>query len=338
MSERTQTTGQSLVRDQVDKVFSEMNSTRTRLHLTVPGSTTNLGPGFDALGLALSIYSRFVFEILPTDDKSIPLITVTGKAQGELSTGKDNVLYQIMRDAWRAPAELLNRVRIQIDTDIPLARGLGSSSTAVLSALWAARALSGAEPDRDYILTEASRIEGHPDNVGACFLGGCIVAAPSRDHRRALAQRLDWPQEWHTLVVVPPYPLSTELARKALPKSIKLADATANVQRATLLVASIVNRDADALREALDDRLHEPYRISLVQELKELRALLRHTAALGCVLSGAGSSVLIIVHSKDKQDVLSRIESWAKSRANRPDILDLSVDNEGLKAKYEKVG
>lgn len=349
--------------------FSTVIASRKRLTIKVPGSTTNLGPGFDTLGLALSVYSTFRFAVLDRDDRSLPLITVKGKAEGLLPTGTDNVVYQIMRDNWAGRLEILSRVRIEIETDIPLARGLGSSSTAVLSALYAAKTLSGPgndaawldaaktlsgpdaakkpsrltaaetmnrlQPDREIILSEAARIEGHPDNVAASLLGGFVVAAPRTSGRGAITERLAWPDDWSTIVVVPPYPLSTELARKALPKSVRMKDAVANVQRSSLLVAAVARRDDGALKEALDDRLHEPYRAPLVTELGELKKLLRHTPALGCVLSGAGSSVLIIVNRKEKEDIIARVKNWASRRAKPPEILDLNVDTEGLKAAYE---
>ncbi|HEY9788623.1 MAG TPA: homoserine kinase [Candidatus Obscuribacterales bacterium] len=308
-----------------------------RLTISVPGSTTNLGPGFDSLGLALSIYSRFTFQVLESDEPTIPRITLLRGAEG-LSTGEDNLVFRVLQEALTGNEALLARLRLTIETDIPLARGLGSSSTAILSALWASRMLTGGEPSRQEVLTEAAGIEGHPDNVAASLLGGLIVSAPSRNGRRALTQRLAWPEKWRTLVVVPGYGLSTEMARRALPKIVPLKEAVANVQRTALLVAAIANADDEALAEALEDRLHEPYRSHLVPELSDLKRQLKYKSALGCVLSGAGSSILVIVDDYHKRDILSFLNSWAAAQAHAPAVLDLSVDMQGLRAGYDDIG
>jgi len=319
----------------------------SRLTMRLPGSTTNLGPGFDTLGLALGVYTTVTFErshegAFPADR---PLVALKGAMAQGLSQGEDNLIYSVFRDNFamsgaasaKEQANLLaSSFRITIETDIPLARGLGSSSTAILAALWAAQAFgSTAAPDRDQILAKAARLEGHPDNVAACLMGGFIVSGYSLKGGRALTSRLNWPDKWHTLIVVPPYELSTHEARRVLPKRIAMSQAVNNVQRTGMLIAAVVNGDDDILRESLSDQLHEPYRIHLVPELQALRQELPALPILGCVLSGAGSSSLVIVHEKHKAEVKKYLEDWAQKRKQKPQILDLTVDKKGLVATYE---
>ncbi|MBS1998778.1 MAG: hypothetical protein JSS86_20780, partial [Cyanobacteria bacterium SZAS LIN-2] len=162
-----------------------------------------------------------------------------------------------------------------------------------------------------------------------------IISGYTQKGNRALTSRLNWPDKWHTLIVVPPYELSTHEARRVLPKRVEMSQAVNNVQRTGLLIGAVVNGDDDILREALSDQLHEPYRIHLVPELQALRRELPALPVLGCVLSGAGSSSLVIVHEKHKAEVKTYLEDWAQKRKQKPQILDLTVDKKGLVATYE---
>ncbi|MBP9094472.1 homoserine kinase [bacterium] len=305
-----------------------------KLTMRLPGSTTNLGPGFDTLGLALSVYTTVTFERL--EQKRSPgqsLITLKGSAAQSLPANEDNLIYKQFCQNYSGPTD---DIALTIETDIPLARGLGSSSTAILAALWAAQAFSSsAAPDREQILASAARIEGHPDNVAACLLGGFIVSGYRQKGNRAICQRLNWPEQWRTLVVVPPYELSTHEARKVLPRRVSMGQAVKNLQRTGLLIAAVVNQDEDTMGEALLDELHEPYRMHLVPELQALRRDLTSLPILGCVLSGAGSSSLVIVHERHHGEIKSYLQTWADKRQHKPQILDLSVDTKGLQAQYE---
>jgi homoserine kinase len=331
-----------------------------KLTMRLPGSTTNLGPGFDTLGLALGVYTTVTFELAPEGSTSgadsggkaaghtqiidKPLVTLNGPIAQALPATKDNLIYKVFRE--NSPAavtgsassggSILDRMRITIETDIPLARGLGSSSTAILAALWAAQTFSSsAPPDPEQILARAAKLEGHPDNVAACLMGGFVISGYRQKGSRAIISRAPWPDKWRTLVVVPPYELSTAEARRVLPKRIGMAQAVNNVQRTGLLIGAVVNGDDDILKEALSDQLHEPFRMHLVPELEALRHDLASLPALGCVLSGAGSSVLVIVHEKHKDEIKSYLNDWADRRRQKPQILDLAVDKKGLVATYE---
>lgn len=306
-----------------------------RLQVTVPGSTANLGPGFDALALALSLKCRLTFDILPNNDRSIPLITLKGKLLDGLPKDQNNLIYTVLSNLWSSDPEILKRVRITIESEIPLGKGLGSSAAAIVGAVWAAYALCENIPDSGTLLAKAGHLEGHADNASASLLGGLTICGSSVKSRRIVTQKLSWPPEWRPVVLVPPYVLSTKKARSVLPKSVKHEEAVSNVQRVALLVSAVANKDEDALQEALHDRLHEPYRLALVPELGEVRKLLSDFPILGCVLSGAGSSVLTIVHQRHQRQVIECLTAWAQARSESPEVFSLEVDQEGLRVSYE---
>ncbi len=315
--------------------ISDQESVR-RLTIVVPGSTANLGPGFDALALALNIHCKLTFDVLAENNLSIPLIRLKGASLVEgHSKDQDNLIYTILSNLWRTDPEILKRVRITIESKIPLGKGLGSSAAAVMGAVWAAYALSDSIPDNGVLLSKATDLEGHPDNVSASLLGGLTVCARSSTSRSIVTQKLLWPREWKALIVVPPYVLSTKKARSVLPRTLSYADAVSNIQRASLLMAAVANKDEDALKESLHDSIHEPYRMELVPELAQVRKLVSNLPVLGCVLSGAGSSVLTLVHQRHQNQVLESLNSWASSQAEPPQVLSLDVDQQGLRVHYE---
>jgi homoserine kinase len=306
-------------------------ATERKITLKLPGTTSNLGPGLDCLGLALNLYSKMSFYLLPENDPGIPLITFKGPiAKSSLAQDQGSLTYTILSRLWQRDQNLLQRVRILIDSEIPLGVGLGSTSTAILGALWAANVFKDRIPTAPSLLAEACELEGHAENLAACLLGSFVVCGKSSTSNKIVTQRLHWPAEWHLLVVSPKYSLNTPQARKILPREVKFEDALHNVQKTALMVAAITRNDDQAMNEALDDRLHEPYRAKLVPELSRLRQELTGEPIIGCVLSGAGSSVLVIVNEKRKAQVLEHIQAWAASEPKPPSVLDLQVDYDGI--------
>jgi homoserine kinase len=179
------------------------------------------------------------------------------------------------------------------------------------------------------LLTHATAIDGHPDNVAASLLGGFTVATITQN-KKILAQKLPWPKQWCPILVVPPYPLATSKARRSLPKTVSHTDADFNVQHVAALLAAVQTENEELLKEALHDRLHEDYRAELVPELNQLKKELQDSPALGCVLSGAGSSVLVLVNKNKKPEILKQIKNWQKQESPNSTLLDLKVDHKGL--------
>ena len=322
-----------------EKVFkrpSDLANTEIKnLTVRVPGSSANLGPGFDALALAYQLYCNLHFQILDSNDLSIPLITLKGRLTDGLPKDQNNLIYTVLSNLWQSSPELLQRVRITIESDIPLGKGVGSSAAAITGAVWAAYALCDNLPDNNKVLSKACELEGHADNAAASLLGGLVISGRSSKTRKIITQKLLWPRDWACIVTVPSYVLSTKKSRAAIPKQIPHFDAVHNVQKVALLVAAVLNRDEDAMTEALYDRLHEPYRAELVPQLAAIRKVVSDLPVIGCVLSGAGSSVLTIVNQRHKKQLISCLKDWCGKQSAAPEVLDLEVDQEGLRVTYE---
>lgn len=303
---------------------------QNKICIRVPGSSGNLGPGFDTLALALSVYAKLTFTILADDDENIPFVTAAGFDQKSLDTAIPRFMMRVLTERIEMDPHLLKRLRVNIESEIPIGRGFGSSAALVLAALWASDRIANRTPETRSLLYRATMIEGHPDNVAASLLGGLAVACVSDDRKTVLTHKLNWPEEWRLILVVPPYQLATAKARNAVPKSVPHRDAVYNVQRTALLLSAIQEKDEELLKEALYDRLHEKYRAELVPELANLKKELRDGPAIGCVLSGAGSSVLVLVNEGKKKELLEQIGSWQKQQSQESHILDLKADKAGL--------
>ncbi|MFN3324595.1 MAG: homoserine kinase [Bryobacteraceae bacterium] len=256
------------------------------ISVRVPASSANLGPGFDALGLALSIYLDCRFR------KAESLaIRVSGRDAALIPASEENLIWQTALAVARDTGGTLPPIELEIDNGIPLGKGLGSSAAALSAGVVIADRLLGLGWKPQRILAEAARIEGHPDNVAACVLGS-VVASATDAAGVARAVRLPFPERYGIAVVVPDFALPTKEARAALPDCYSKEDVIFNVQRAALLMAALATGSTGAFPTALEDRLHQPYRQKLVPGLEEILRL-RAPGLLGCVLSGAGPSVLV---------------------------------------------
>jgi homoserine kinase len=257
-----------------------------RMQVRVPASSANLGPGFDALGLALGIYLTCRFE--QADQLSIQ---AQGRDADQISTREDNLIWQTALAVARDVGGTLPRIRLDIDNDIPIGKGLGSSAAALTAGVVIADHLLGLHWKPLRILDEAARIEGHPDNVAACVLGS-IVASAIDAGGVARAVRVELAANYGLAVVVPDFILPTSEARRVLPDHYSRQDVIFNVQRSALLIAALATGTTSAFPAAFEDRLHQPYRYALVPGLEEM-VRLRAPGLLGCALSGAGPAILV---------------------------------------------
>lgn len=252
----------------------------------VPASSANLGPGFDALGLALELFLVCKFE--RSDNLHI---TASGIDAGTLPCDESNLIWQT---ALRVASDVggdLPKVKLSIHNEIPIGKGLGSSAAALTAGVVIADSLLNLEWSRHRILDEAASIEGHPDNVSACVLGS-VVASAIDEHGSTHAVRLELPLNYGVAIVVPDFALPTVEARAVLPNSYSREDVVFNVQRSALLIAALCTGNMDSFSAALVDRLHHPYRAKLVPGLTDILHL-RANGLLGCTLSGAGPSILV---------------------------------------------
>jgi homoserine kinase len=252
----------------------------------VPASSANLGPGFDALGLALCVYLDCRFRA--SQQLSI---TVTGRDAGAIPTDARNLIWQTALSVAAGVHMQLPPIELEIRNQIPLGKGLGSSAAALTAGVVIADRLLGLGWRPLRILDEAARLEGHPDNVAACVLGS-IVASAIDSGGAVRAVRLELPARFGVALVVPDFVLPTAEARAVLPSCYSKEDAVFNVQRAALLIAALAAGATAAFPAALEDRFHQPYRAPLVPGLADILKL-RAPGLLGCALSGAGPSILV---------------------------------------------
>jgi homoserine kinase len=259
------------------------------VHVRVPATSANLGPGFDALGLALALYNDV--EAREADGITVH---VEGQGAGRLATTGDNVIARGVRLAYEAAGRSFKGVGLRCVNRVPTSRGLGSSAAAWVGGLVAGNALCGGGLSRDALLALATQAEGHPDNVAAALLGGLTVSCVGADGA-VTALSLPVPPRLTWVALIPDITSSTAEARAVLPASVPRADAVFNVQRVALLLAALQSGRAEALGPALDDRLHQPYRVALFPWMPAVVEAARSAGALGCVLSGAGPALLAVI-------------------------------------------
>lgn len=276
------------------------------MQVRVPASSANLGPGFDCLGLALGIYLTCRFQRAPR-----LLIRANGRDAAQISTGEDNLIWRtalaVAADVGACGPNLggpnssdtLPPIALEIDNDIPLGKGLGSSAAALTAGVVIADQLLGLHWKPHRILDEAAKLEGHPDNVAACVLGS-IVASATDVGGAVRAVRVELAPNYGVAVVVPDFVLPTSHSRNVLPQSYSKGDAVFNVQRSALLIAALATGTTSAFPAALEDRMHQPYRYALVPGLEEM-VKLRAPGLLGCALSGAGPSILVFYERGSEQ-------------------------------------
>jgi homoserine kinase len=293
-----------------------------RVHVRVPATSANLGPGFDALGLALALYN----EVTASESDRVR-VTIEGEGAGRLSAGAENVVARGVRQAYEAAGRPFKGVALACVNRVPTARGLGSSAAAWVGGLVAGNALLGGPLPRDALLALAARSEGHPDNVTAALMGGLTVSCAIGEGR-ITAISLPVPAAVRWVVLVPDVTSATAEARAVLPPTFSRADAVFNVQRVALLLAALQSGRLDCLGDALDDRLHQPYRRRLFPWMPAVVEAARAAGALGCVLSGAGPSLLAAV--RDGTDVVARSMEGALVAAGvRGRAHTFAVDAEG---------
>ena len=285
-----------------------------RKTLRVPASSANLGPGFDTLGVALDIHLECRFALSETLE-----IHARGRDAEMIATDSSNLIWKTMA-AYGAPP-----VRLEIHNDIPLGKGLGSSAAAITAGVVMASELLGWNWTRAQVLDETARLEGHPDNVAACTYGG--VTASAFADGKAHAVRLDLPAGIEVAVVAPDFMLPTRTARAALPECYPRADVIFNLQRTALLVAAMAKGSVEDFSAALCDRLHQQYRACLVPGLAEILAL-REPGLLGCVLSGAGPSVLVFFE-KGAEGCCRRVTDTFAAHGQSAEILRAGIAEEG---------
>ena len=291
------------------------------VRVRVPASSANLGPGFDTLALALGLHLHCT---LRRTDQALR-IRASGVDAASIPCDSTNLVWKAF---CRIAGDVVSGADLEIDNELPLGRGLGSSAAAIIAGLalgneWVGRRHSGED-----LVQMATEMEGHPDNVAAAARGG-LVASCQRADGSVLSMKIPMRSGLDVVLVSPDYPLSTEAARHALPQQYSRADAVFNVQRVALLVAALRDGNFDVLAEAMRDRMHQPYRAPLVPGFAEALALSGVPGLLGVALSGAGPSVIAFCAGRTHK-VGEAIAACFRKHGVHADAHVLLIDHDGL--------
>ncbi|MDR2639601.1 MAG: homoserine kinase [Helicobacteraceae bacterium] len=261
--------------------------------IIVPATSANMGPGFDSLGVALKFYNKA--EIAPSKFFSV---SVRGEGARFLKTKNGNAFLNIFYKTYKRLTGAEDTFRFRFENNIPLSRGLGSSSAAIVSALTAARLMANAPVDGREILNEALTYESHPDNITPAVFGGFCVCA--LQDKSVVFSRACLDEELRAVITIPNKSISTRFSRNALPKRVRIEDAAFNIAHSSLLTAALLSKDYDLLREACADRLHQTVRMRLLPQLFEVQRVAFEAGALSATLSGSGSSFFSLAANDDE--------------------------------------
>ena len=296
-----------------------------KVKVKVPATSANLGSGFDVAGLALTLYNTFTFE-LNEDGLNI-------KGCPEQFCNENNLTYQAFKRAAEVCGLEYQGVNIECSGEVPYTRGLGSSSTCIVAGIVGAFAFKDKVEERQEILELATSIEGHPDNVAPAIFGGVTVSVMEEDN--VLTLNIPVKHDYRFVALIPPFTLSTEQSRAVLPQILPRKDAIKNVSHLALMVASLINGYDEGLKLGFKDRLHQPYRGDLITGFDEIMAVLeKDEQVLGAYLSGAGPTIMAVIHADDRMGVV-RIKEELGNLIKDWRVNKLELDNRGYIADYE---
>lgn len=305
-----------------------MDNKKNRAVVRVPGTSANCGPGFDCLGLATTIYNYLDLTLLRG---SKVIVEATGEGSENIPRGKKNLAWQAVKRFLQeiGRADEFKGAIIRSKNNVPVSRGLGSSSTAIVGGLVAANEILGAPLNRQELLKIATELEGHPDNVAPALFGGFTVSVMDNGEVQTFSflPRI----KLKLIVAVPDFELSTRLARKVLPKNVSMRDAVFNISRASMLISALVEGREDLLPLAFDDAIHQPYRKKLVPGMTEVFEAAKAAGALGAAISGAGSCLIAFTTTRSglEEKISSAMVEEFKAHGVKSKALILNVDKRG---------
>jgi len=289
----------------------------------VPASTSNLGAGFDALSLALQRYLRVTVEIGGPAFEIIP----RGVDAASIPTTPDNLILRVAKSVGSQRKRTLPGLRMTIDNEIPLARGMGSSAAAIIAGITCYELAAEDRLPEAEIFRYAHEFESHPDNLAAAFRGGLVAATEAADGNVLIA-KLRVADGAKAIVVIPAFELSTEKARGVLPQTYSRKDAVYNIQRSALTIAALTTGDWTMLREAMRDRIHQPYRAPLIPGFEEILALTT-PGLLGVALSGAGPTIFALATPSQSENVGRAITGVFEKHGVNATPMIVNIDTEG---------
>lgn len=289
------------------------------IKVRVPATSAHMGPGFDSLGIGLTLYNEFEFREL---DEGLRF-----KGINQEFCNEENIIYKAMKLCFDKAGYKIKGLEIsEVKQDVPISRGLGSSSTCIVGGLMGANEILGGRFSKDELLDMAVEIEGHPDNVAPAILGGMIVAV--MEDKKTYYDKINVSKGLKFVSIVPDFRLSTEKARSVVPKAISMKDGVYNVSRAALMVASFVSGKHELVKYACKDAFHQNYRSKLIPGFEKVYNKSYELGAYGCYISGAGPTIMAIIDENDMR-FSNKLKEFLNLENLKWDVLELSLDSEG---------
>jgi len=303
-----------------------------RVLVKVPATTANLGPGFDALGLALDLWNEA--EFIATNDQQISL-TIEGEGKDILPSDANNAIVEAALQVYELAGKSCDGMHIHCTNRVPLGSGLGSSSAALLTGMLGANAMLSEPFSREEILKLAIETEGHPDNVAPAMLGGLVASIIHESHVVSLRLTLTGQHRpIHITVVLPDFDFPTKQARAILPKQVERKDAIYNISRAVIVTEAFRLGDLDMLGEAMSDKLHQPYRIPLIPGAQAAMDAMKRAGAPAVALSGAGPSLIAFSSKRERAIGEAGKRAFAESGLDSR-VLILKISRKGAEVQIQ---
>jgi homoserine kinase len=294
-----------------------------RVRIRVPASTSNLGPAFDAVGLALQLYLTVDVQ---ESQEGPSRVDFSGEDSRLIPLDESNYIWRSMREFAHQEGRRLPHFSLVVNNRIPIGKGLGSSSAALLAAAAAVSFLCGLGWTREKLIEVATAKEGHPDNICPAVLGGLVASICGE---KTLSSKSQFPKEWTVIAVTPDLEISTEHARTILPAEVPREHAIHNIQRTAFLMAQLSLGRREGLREAMSDRLHQPYRGRLIPGLSDILSMNHREGLLGIALSGAGSTVIAFADAQ-AAEIGEAIQGIFRFHRLASQVRLLKADNYGI--------
>ncbi len=292
------------------------------MKISVPATSANLGPGFDTLGLAISLHNQVIIK--PSKFHSVSL---RGEGSNNPVLKDNNMFIAIFNDFYHNLSHKKRHFRFEFSNEIPLSRGLGSSSAVIVSAIASAYAIEGIKLEKEKLLNLALAYENHPDNITPAVMGGFNVATVQDNEVKYIKKNM--PNNLKSVVVIPNRPMSTQLSRKALPYKYSKEDAIFNISHSSLLAAAFISQDWEMLRTASLDKIHQKYRMKQMPELFDVQKTSLKNGSLMSTLSGSGSTLFSLCYKEDTQ----RLERELKKKFPHFKVLSCNFDNDGIRVE-----
>lgn len=299
----------------------------THVTVQVPATTANCGPGFDSVGIACTLYNQLQITTVASANAAV-VIDIAGEGATVLPRGASNIVVRAIQTVFDEVGTKCPALTLKMVNAIPLARGLGSSAAAIVAGLVGANALLGNPLNNEQLLTLATKLEGHPDNVAPALYGGVTVSAVAAERVETI--KLLPPAPLTLVVAVPAFQLATRAARQVLPDTVPLTDAVFNISRTALLIGALTSGKYECLATALDDKLHQPYRQALIPGMQDVLAAAKAAGAFGAALSGAGPCLIAFTQTNATNVGQAMINAFADQQISA-DYLCLDVDLTGAK-------